>query len=91
MFFARFEMARREAGYDTIFHEGLIISLLEHALHQEVVQWIFGIHPLPNTVDPWKHHAILINQNMKAFKEIMSPNYHCPINHQNPHHNLVHW
>jgi Retrotransposon gag protein len=67
MFFARFEMARREAGYDTIFHKGLIIFLLEHALNQEVVQWIFGIHPLPNTVDLWKHHAILIDQNMKAF------------------------
>jgi Retrotransposon gag protein len=51
MFFARFEMARREAGYDTIFHEGLIISLLEHALNREIVQYIFGIHPLPNMVN----------------------------------------
>jgi Retrotransposon gag protein len=33
MFFARFEMARREASYNMIFHEGLIISLLEHALN----------------------------------------------------------
>jgi hypothetical protein len=69
-------MARREAGYDTIFHEGLIISLLEHALNREVVQRIFGIHPLPNMVDLWKYHAILIDQNIKAFRDIMSPNYH---------------
>jgi Retrotransposon gag protein/Zinc knuckle len=83
-FFARFEMARREAGYDTIFHKGLIISLLEHALNQEIVQRIFGIHPLPNTVDLWKHHAILIDQNMKAFKDITSPNYHRPYQPSKP-------
>jgi Retrotransposon gag protein len=78
MFFARFEMARREARYDTIFHEGLIISLLERALNREVVQQIFGIHPLPNTVELWKHHAILIDQNIKAFKDITSSTYHRP-------------
>jgi hypothetical protein len=66
-FFARFEMARREAVYNTIFHKGLIISLLEHALNREVVQQIFGIHPLPNMVNLWKHHTILIDQNIKAF------------------------
>jgi Zinc knuckle len=77
-------MARREAGYDTIFHKGLIISFLEHALHQEIVQCIFGIHPLPNMVDLWKHHTILIDQNMKAFKEIMSPNYYRPYQPSKP-------
>jgi hypothetical protein len=51
MFFARFEMCQREVGYNTIFHEGLIISLLEHALNWETVQCIFGIHLLPNTVN----------------------------------------
>jgi Zinc knuckle len=84
MFFVRFEMARREAGYDTIFYEGLIISLLEHALNLEIVQRIFGIHLLPNMVDLWKHYAILINQNMKAFKDITSPTYHCPYQPSNP-------
>jgi Retrotransposon gag protein len=83
-FFARFEMARREAGYNMIFHKGLIISLLEHALHWEIVQRIFGIHPLPNMVNLWKHHAILIDQNMKAFKEITSPNYHQPYQPSKP-------
>jgi hypothetical protein len=32
-FFTRFEICQREAGYDTIFHEGLIISILEHVLN----------------------------------------------------------
>jgi hypothetical protein len=77
-------MARREAGYDTNFHEGLIISLLEHALNQEIVQRIFGIHPLPNTVDLWKHYAILIDQNMKAFRDITLPTYHHPYQPSKP-------
>jgi hypothetical protein len=75
-FFARFEIARREASYNTIFYKGLIISLLEYVLHREIVQGIFGIYPLPNTVDLWKHHAILIDQNIKVFKKITSPTYH---------------
>jgi Zinc knuckle len=77
-------MARREAGYDTIFHKGLIISLLERALNREVVQQIFGIHPLPNTVKLWKHHAILIDQNIKAFKDITSSTYHRPYQPSKP-------
>jgi hypothetical protein len=37
MFFARFKIYQREAGYNTIFYKGLIISLLEKALNWEIV------------------------------------------------------
>jgi Zinc knuckle len=35
-------------------------------------------------VNLWKHHAILINQNIKAFKDIMSPTYHRPYQPSKP-------
>jgi Retrotransposon gag protein len=74
-FFAKFEIAQREAGYDNIFHEDYIINLLYKALNYKIVEWIFSIHPLPTSFKDWKHHAIQIDQNIHMFKDITQSNY----------------
>jgi hypothetical protein len=74
-FFARFEMAQMEAGYNNIFHEGYMVNLLYKALNYKIVERIFSIHPLLTSFDDWKHHAIQIDQNMQMFRDITSHNY----------------
>jgi hypothetical protein len=40
-FFAKFEMAQMEAGYDNIFHEDYMVNLLYKALNYKIVERIF--------------------------------------------------
>jgi hypothetical protein len=74
-FFAKFEMAQMEAGYDNIFHEDYMVNLLYKALNYKIVERIFSIHPLPTSFNNWKHHAIQIDQNIHMFRDITSSNY----------------
>jgi hypothetical protein len=74
-FFARFEMAQMEAGYNNIFHKDYIVNLLYKALNYKIVERIFSIHPLLTSFDDWKHHTIQIDQNMHMFRDITSHNY----------------
>jgi hypothetical protein len=57
-FFAKFEMAQMEAGYDNIFHKDYMVNLLYKALNYKIVERIFSIHLLPTSFNDWKHHAI---------------------------------